>query len=356
MYTHHGTRITLFTLLLVCLLGQGKVFAQSAEVMAVTPPEVKRGTSNLDVTISGDGFDEGSQVIFLVSGTTESGGITVNSTQFMGSGKLDANISIDECAGTGKFDIEVQSATSGRRGKGNTLMSVLAASVADGSLCEEVDESRNGTTDFNGDVQGAFIEHLGGSDSIETQDLEGRLTGDDTMTLTGDAAIVLMFFDDECRHTPADPALCSDGASEKGVLPLGTQRLPQNCDQTTGQACSAVRFDASTGLEWDIHLDHDEQAADRVQFQLKWYNENGEQHFLRAGWLVPGGSLLPSDFGESLEPGSNSLRSATVEFLAVPFRLEGELLVDTNKETEDFVYSEYGEDGTTTFSIHTSVP
>lgn len=51
-----------------------------------------------------------------------------------------------------------------------------------------------------------------------------------------------------------------------------------------------------------------------------------------------------------------SLRSATVEFLADPFRLEGDLLFGSGKATKSFVYSDYGEDGAMTFSIDTFVP
>jgi len=97
--------------------------AQDVVVNSAEPPAAEQGTVNLDVVIGGSGFKKGAVARFLVSGSENPGGITVNSTTFKSGGQLIANITVAADASLSKFDIEVTN-TSGRRGKGIELFSV----------------------------------------------------------------------------------------------------------------------------------------------------------------------------------------------------------------------------------------
>src|SRR5574337_1880202 len=50
------------------------------QVNSTSPSAAPQGTVKLNVTISGTGFENGDTVQWLVSGTTNAGGVTVNST------------------------------------------------------------------------------------------------------------------------------------------------------------------------------------------------------------------------------------------------------------------------------------
>jgi hypothetical protein len=62
--------------------GPPPLAAQDIEVTSADPPSAEQGTVNLDVTIKGKGFDRSAKAKFFVTGTTNPGGITVNSTRF----------------------------------------------------------------------------------------------------------------------------------------------------------------------------------------------------------------------------------------------------------------------------------
>jgi hypothetical protein len=108
--------------MLLALIPLGAAQAQVA-VTSANPAEAPQGTISLDVTINGSGFDSTAQVTFLVTGTTNPGGITVKKVAVRGSKKLVATIDIADTAIVDKFDIEV-ALTSGRKGKGASLFAV----------------------------------------------------------------------------------------------------------------------------------------------------------------------------------------------------------------------------------------
>jgi probable HAF family extracellular repeat protein len=91
-------------------------------VTGVVPDNAKRGL-NLDVTISGSGFDQGS-VVGLERHGVPASGITTNATTFVTVRKLIANITVAVDADTGKYDVAVTS-TGGRKGVGIELFDVL---------------------------------------------------------------------------------------------------------------------------------------------------------------------------------------------------------------------------------------
>lgn len=114
-------------LLLVILLswssGVPLVSAQEIVVESADPPSAEQSTVNLNVSIKGKGFKRGATARFFVTGSTDPGGVRVNSTTFKGSVELVANIDIADNATVSKFDIEVQNAD-GRIGKGTEIFSV----------------------------------------------------------------------------------------------------------------------------------------------------------------------------------------------------------------------------------------
>jgi hypothetical protein len=94
-------------------------------VTSATPSSTLQGTVSLDVEIAGSGFDSSAQVDFLVTGTTNPGGITVKKVVARGSKKLIATIDVAEDATATDFDVQV-TLSGGRKGKGITLFKVQA--------------------------------------------------------------------------------------------------------------------------------------------------------------------------------------------------------------------------------------
>lgn len=91
-------------------------------VSSVVPDSSKRGV-NLDITVNGSGFDQGS-VVGLERQGVPAAGITTNATTFVTPRKLVANITIAADADTGKYDVAVTTSR-GRKGVGIELFAVL---------------------------------------------------------------------------------------------------------------------------------------------------------------------------------------------------------------------------------------
>jgi hypothetical protein len=119
--------IVVATLLVLLLTWPGSsppLAAQDIEVTSADPAEAEQDTVNLDVTIMGKGFDRSAKAKFFLHDTTNPGGVTVNSTRFVSSTELVANIDVAVDAVIAKRDIVVQ-ARRGRIGKGTELFAVL---------------------------------------------------------------------------------------------------------------------------------------------------------------------------------------------------------------------------------------
>jgi hypothetical protein len=99
--------------------------AAQIQVNSTNPNAAPQGTVNLNVTISGSGFKRGAKAQWFVTGTTNPGGVTVNSTAFNGSTQLTANITVASDAVISGFDIVVTN-TDGRTGKGTDRFAVTA--------------------------------------------------------------------------------------------------------------------------------------------------------------------------------------------------------------------------------------
>ncbi len=99
------------------------LLAQKIQVTSANPNSAAQGTTNLNVTVAGSGFKIGASATWYVSGTTNPGGVTVNSTAVISSSQLTANITVSGTAFVGSFDIVVRN-SDGRTGKGTGLFAV----------------------------------------------------------------------------------------------------------------------------------------------------------------------------------------------------------------------------------------
>lgn len=115
--------LTFLVVTLVLLLAEPA--AAQISVSSASPNSAAQGTVNLTVTVNGKGFKRGAQAQWFVSGTTNPGGVVVNSTAFVSSTQLSANITISDTAVIGGFDVQVMNAD-GRTGKGTELFAVQA--------------------------------------------------------------------------------------------------------------------------------------------------------------------------------------------------------------------------------------
>ena len=99
--------------------------AQQVQVTAADPAAAAQGTINLNVKVTGKGFKNGAKAKWFITGTTDPGGVVVNSTAFVNSGELTANITVSDTAIIANFDIQVLN-SDGRGGKGTELFAVVA--------------------------------------------------------------------------------------------------------------------------------------------------------------------------------------------------------------------------------------
>jgi hypothetical protein len=116
---------SLATLFMLSLLASVDVISAAGQVQVTStnPSAAPQGTVNLDVTVNGSGFQKGAQAQWFVTGTTNPGGVTVNSTTVKGSGQLTANITVASGAVISGYDVKVTN-TNGRTGKGTDLFAI----------------------------------------------------------------------------------------------------------------------------------------------------------------------------------------------------------------------------------------
>jgi hypothetical protein len=119
--TNQSLRFLAF--LCACLLACAVFATAQIQVNSTNPNAAPQGTTNLNVTINGSGFKKGAQAKWFVSGTTNPGGVTVNSTTFNSSSQLTANVTISTTAVTSGFDVVVTN-SDGRTGVGRDAFTV----------------------------------------------------------------------------------------------------------------------------------------------------------------------------------------------------------------------------------------
>lgn len=154
MTTLHKLTSALFALAILWMGPLNTAQAQ-VQVTAASPASAPQGSVSLDVEISGSGFDATAAVQFLVTGTTNPGGITVRKVAVRGSKKIIATIDIADTAVIDKFDVQV-ALSDGRKGKGTTLFAVVAKVTGDACATPGLDfpafiywtDGGNQTTDY----------------------------------------------------------------------------------------------------------------------------------------------------------------------------------------------------------------
>jgi FG-GAP-like repeat len=114
-------------ILSLILLGTPSVASAQIQVNSTNPNTVPQGTTNLNITVGGNGFKKGAKAQWFVTGTINPGGVTVNSTTFNSSSQLTANITVATNATISGFDVQVTNAD-GRTGKGTDLFAVVQGS------------------------------------------------------------------------------------------------------------------------------------------------------------------------------------------------------------------------------------
>ena len=97
--------------------------AAQIQVDSASPSAAPQGTINLNVVVTGNGFKKGAIAQWFVTGTTNPGGVTVNSTSFKSPTQITANITVASDAVISGFDIVVRNAD-GRTGKGTDRFAV----------------------------------------------------------------------------------------------------------------------------------------------------------------------------------------------------------------------------------------
>lgn len=119
-------KITILACLSLVVLGAAPAGAAPPRitVTAAAPSSAYQGDT-LDVVVSGSGFDPSAGAQYLVSGTTNPGGVTVRSVKYVSASELITTIEVSGTANLANFDIVV-TLDNGRKGKGTTLFKVTA--------------------------------------------------------------------------------------------------------------------------------------------------------------------------------------------------------------------------------------
>jgi hypothetical protein len=143
-------------------------------VTSANPNAAAQGTLNLNVTVSGNGFKKGATAKWFISGTTNPGGVTVNSTAFVNSNTLAANITVSSTANVGGFDIAVTN-TDGRTGKGTELFAVQTSNGSTTASCSNnvtsllYDSDSNSVPyQYQSDGLGPFTTYNKGNNSVSS--------------------------------------------------------------------------------------------------------------------------------------------------------------------------------------------
>jgi len=127
MGKQHLRRVAIMS---ACVLAMLLCRAATAQISVTsgTPNNAPQETTGLNVTVSGSGFEKGAKATWYVTGTTQTGGVTVNSTTFVNSTQLVANITIAADATVSGYDIQVAN-SNGRTGVGSDLFTVNPEAV-----------------------------------------------------------------------------------------------------------------------------------------------------------------------------------------------------------------------------------
>ena len=159
--------LSIALLLFVAIALIPRVYAQGqVSVTAADPMAAEVGTINLNVKVTGKGFKNGAKAKWTVTGTTDTGGVTVNSTTFVSSGEVTANITVADTAAIATFDIQVTN-SDGRGGKGTELFKVTAKQ-AKTVQCPAMQPAPSGDTKCYAAMPGCLDSTFGGVGFVQT--------------------------------------------------------------------------------------------------------------------------------------------------------------------------------------------
>jgi len=238
------------------------------QVTSATPSAAAQGTINLNVTVGGSGFKKGANAKWFVTGTTNPGGVTVNSTAFNNNSQLTANITVAADATIANFDIVVAN-TDGRIGKGTELFAVTTSgsgqklsNLSITTTFASTDAS-DAIADIQSDTMGSYLDGVGGVTSfLTTNGYNGIVWGDWQFgTLNSTTRMVSISFAAPIQvanggtATPNPPFTIKDVSAhiEDECTLVGKDMITMQKTSTL-QCGLIVHFFDSTGAEYRIYM------------------------------------------------------------------------------------------------------
>jgi hypothetical protein len=183
-----------------------------------------QGTVNLNVKVTGKGFKNGAQAKWFVTGTTNPGGVTVNSTAFVSSTELTANITVSDTATIANFDIQVLN-SDGRGGKGTELFAVTAKGNAAACTVQPLPSGISLVTTLN-HVTGSGAAAYGPALGISIRARQMTLNGSQVVVVgvgtTAAAGKLEIFFIDPATGQVLDNSVIGSGPSPQPHVTVNT--------------------------------------------------------------------------------------------------------------------------------------
>lgn len=235
--TNRHSRVRVGVALLGLLLASGPaVVASNVKVDSAEPSAAEQGTIDLDVTINGRGFDQGSVADFLVTGTENPGGVVVKSTTFVSAKKLVVRIDVDEQAVISLYDIQVTTSR-GRRGKGTETFAVTQQGggsnqiLIEGTFRDHVDDR------FLSDNSSPYVDEMPGTGNLVFQP-QSRVF---RLLLQNDPEVVEL--GGECEDDLSKTEVCLRDGSTRVNPVYDTGFLSINKLESGGLDCAGNPFD-----------------------------------------------------------------------------------------------------------------
>ena len=185
-----GMLVGVVAILILSFSSDSTVAQGQVSVSAADPAAATQGTINLNVKVTGKGFKTGAKAKWFVTGTTDPGGVTVNSTAFVNSGELTANITVADTAVIANFDIAVTN-SDGRGGKGTELFAVTAKGGGN-ATCPAMQPAPSSDTKCYAAQAGCLDVSFGGGGYVHTDpDGPAYADGSEAVAIQPDGKIIV---------------------------------------------------------------------------------------------------------------------------------------------------------------------
>jgi hypothetical protein len=325
-------RLSGMLILLLAMTCQHAALAQGVEVNSADPGSAIQGTLNLDVTIAGNGFDNSAAVQFLVTGTTNPGGITVKGVKVRGSKKIIVNVDVLDDAEVAEFDIEV-TMSGGRGGKGTTLFKVQSKPRQNIVNCDEFAANGTCTCLFNKNEDLRIFQLQGDCETAETLVLTSARIGGGGSGNTAEDWPVLKVVN--CVVNPSTGVDCLDEKLESFEGKFhGSSVITNTTDKGVGVRFFNIRFDKDVSRGCDLAND-DIQTA--VRFVL---DENTADNLDRASLLQVWDMTIDTHDGVDNDP-----LCTAIELIREPGFTKPDAVGNGNKDWQVFVINTAIADG-----------